>query len=762
MNRFHLSVPLALLGCGSERSAEAPMEEAADRFVEMQVEAKKEARLEKPSAPAAPAATEGGGGMGELMATVGGRGGAVAEQQPKGAAAPEPEAAATRAWFPETFLFEPLVVTDERGQASVDARVPDRLTSWRVLALANSREGGLAGAVTSFLGTLPVYVDPIVPPILRAGDRVVLPVQVVNTTEEARSARLTVTLGGAAAGAGGGSVRLPANGSAVVLVPVEAREAGTATLKAALEGADAVQRSFQVLPSGRPEEVAKGGTLAAARELRLSGPVGLDPRTARARLVVYPGALALLRAELGQALGRGGVAEDAYALLLAGQGPGLLRALGEEPDAEEARKNAILAGQRAMRRTLAPDLPTAALYAEAALAHPENPVMTRLADRLLDTLAAEQRPDGTFGGASGWTAQRLLVATADASAAVRAGAIRGKAGEQRAARVSLRAGAAFERLAGQIQDPCTAAAVLVSGAAPERLAAKLREQVREAVIQREDGARALPAPDGALRADGRPFTETECTALAALALKGDAETPWVADLGAALLGAYAPGWGWGDGRTNQLSLRAVLALFQEPIPESVRIELRMDGRPVLEGRLDGDRRKEVVVLEAPAGDAGGEHTWTVTATPAVPGLGYQLALRSWGPWPEETEEGGSRIELLVPDDLAVGAASELLVRALAPAGSPLAARLPLPAGLQVDDAALAALAAEGRIERWDAEDGLLTLELPALQSGQIAELRLRVIPTLSGTLQSGAATLALAGPGGAVLDTQPPLAWRVR
>ena len=62
-------------------------------------------------------------------------------------------------------------------------KVPDRLTTWRVLALAHSRQGGQAGAVTSFLGTLPTYVDPVVPAFLLAGDEVRLPVQVVNTTD---------------------------------------------------------------------------------------------------------------------------------------------------------------------------------------------------------------------------------------------------------------------------------------------------------------------------------------------------------------------------------------------------------------------------------------------------------------------------------------------------------------------------------------------------------------------------------------------------
>ena len=45
-------------------------------------------------------------------------------------------------------------------------RVPDRLTSWRFLALAHTRGGAQAGTVASFVGTLPTYVDPILPPFL--------------------------------------------------------------------------------------------------------------------------------------------------------------------------------------------------------------------------------------------------------------------------------------------------------------------------------------------------------------------------------------------------------------------------------------------------------------------------------------------------------------------------------------------------------------------------------------------------------------------
>ncbi|HZJ66590.1 MAG TPA: alpha-2-macroglobulin family protein, partial [Kofleriaceae bacterium] len=153
----------------------------------------------------------------------------------------------TRAWFPETFLFEPLVVTDDAGAAVVPVRVPDRLTTWRVLALAHSRAGAQGGAVTSFLGTLPTYVDPVVPPFLVQGDEVRMPIQIINTTASDVASALEVSAQGATIrGAVGGARTVPAQGSTVDHATLVADRAGTVKLRIALGGTDAVEKSIEV------------------------------------------------------------------------------------------------------------------------------------------------------------------------------------------------------------------------------------------------------------------------------------------------------------------------------------------------------------------------------------------------------------------------------------------------------------------------------------------------------------------------------------
>jgi hypothetical protein len=714
----------------------------------------------------------------------GARGGEDAPGGPGGLDAEAAEAAApSRAWFPETFLFEPLVVTDAAGAATVPVRVPDRLTRWRVLALAHSRSGAQAGAVAGFAGTLPTYVDPVLPPFLRAGDAVRLPVQVVNTTEAAVEAPLKVEAQGAAVEGGGRVVRVPARGSVVEYVTVRAAGPGPVSVRATLGGADAVVRDFEVWPTGRPVVRTRGGTLAAPRALSLSGPQDAQAGSERVRLLVYPGALGVLRSELGAAGGRPGTADVAYALLLVGRSPELLAALGETRSAEALKALTSGAGrlaappqpvegavdveamrgllarvtQRALREGRAPDVATAALLAEGALAHPGNPVLSRLGERLAARVASAQLPDGTCQGGDGWTLQRLLVATADCLRAVNAAAGTPE-GKRRAALFTARASGAVERHRAHVKDGYTAAALLASGAVTGTPRDELRAQVREAVRTREGGA-YLPVEPGVVDASGQTPSEAEATALAVLALEGDAKAP-LADLGASLLSGYEPQLGWGGGRANRLALRAVVSLFREPLPPQVRVVLERDGQPVTEGTFDAKALREVLALEAAAPGSSGAHTWTVRAEPAVPGLGFSLALAAAVPWKPESQ-GGLELAVKGPAEARVGQPAEVVVQASTPAGLALELRHGLPAGVQVDPASLDALVSEGRVMSWDAEDGAVTLRLPPRGPGEPFQARFRVIPTLAGTLQGGASSLRVVEHPDLV-SYVPPTTWAVR
>jgi|GEM_PF-610461 len=706
----------------------------------------------------------GGGGTGSSAIGTGrygtiGKGSGYGVGSGRGGGASGGSEDTVRSWFPETFLFEPLVVTDDAGNATVPVRVPDRLTSWRVLALAHSREGAQGGATTQFIGTLPTYVDLVVPKFLVIGDEVKLPIQIINTTEAAVTSQLSLDAKNGTLAGGGGTKTVPAQSGIVEYATLKAEKAGTITVFGGLAGSDAVQRTIEVRPSGRPESVTRTGTLAEPRTLTIEGPAESDPTTDRVRLLVYPGALSLLRAELGVSTLRSGAAEDAYALLLAGKAEKLLTSLGDKADPEALRTLSIITGQRAIRAGRNLDVDRATLLVEATLAHPQNPVLARLGERAAAFLAKSQRPDGTFAGGTGWTLQRVLVATADATRAVSSSRLT-TTERQRAQGVAMRAAGAFERSSEQVQDAYTAAAILASGSARDAFAEKLRERIRTALQAAPDGSMYLDVPAGVVRADGLVPSRVEATALAVLALQGDPKAP-MADLGATLLGSYSPERGWGDGRANLSCMQAVVELFKTPVPAGVKISLLMDGVPVTEGTLDREALREVLALEAPAPATGlaGAHTWKIVAEPAVPGLGYSLTLKGYVPWKKQTTEQGLEMEVVRSTETAtVGKPVELTLTATAPSGSVVKIVQALPAGVQVDTPSLDALVADGAVTKFEAAEGKLELTMPPLDPGQHYTVKYKVIPTLAGTLRSAASTISM----GDTKFSVPPMQWTVR
>jgi len=485
-------------------------------------------------------------------------------------------------------------------------------------------------------------------------------------------------------------------------------------------------------------------------------PADTLPGTESLRLRVFPGALGLLRAELSAAPGRGGIAEDAYLLSLVGTAPALLRALGEVPDEPRIRELTLLATQRLMRHARAPSSEVATLLAEGALAHPDNPVLARAGERLAAQVAQSQRPDGTCHAQTGWTLQRLLVATADCVQVVRRSMTSASA-RQRAAAVSVKASGAFERNAGRINDGYTAAAVLASGAVQGTVAEALTKQVLEHLQTAADGSKYLEVSPGVVRADGVAPSTYEATALAVLALGKD---PAVADLGTWLMAGYSASWGWGDGRANLVALRAALELFREPVPAGVRVTVERDGQPMAEGTLDAAALRDVLTVDASAAGSVGAHEWTVRAEPPLPGLGYSLQLVAFTPW-KAPEGGGLLLTTTLPPSLSVGQPADVQLTAALPAGTPMALVLPLPAGVQADAPSLDTLIASGHVTRYERQDGQLELHLPPQIPGSVFSATIRVVPTLAGKLQAGPATLAPEGQP-ALARRFAPLTWTVR
>lgn len=626
------------------------------------------------------------------------------------AKAPEkPAGPAMRSWFPESFLWAPSVRTDGEGTARVDVTVPDTLTSWRVLALGWSRAGAQGGAEASFQSTLAAYVELDTPSFLVAGDRVELPMQVTNQQDTALSAALDVTVRGGSGG-GGGAVAVAPHSTGVRTLGLVAGAPGDLWVSARLGDLDAVQRTLPVRPAGFARDTVRGGTLAATRSVALGAEAGAHDGSLL--LTAWPGAAGYVSGLVALRGGRSPftLADAACDMLLAARARALA---GDELDKDVLRALDLRAWQRVVRDTRAPDAWTAAL-ARKGLGSPEDGTSAAsLAERLTDTVARSQAPDGTWTMGAGTSIDRVLAMSTFTAWTV----------PDASPGLKLRLGGALGRNEARLKDPVLAAWALVSGAPDELLRPKLVETVKAALQTDESGAVHLPGTS--VRADGQPTTELDATAVAALALADDPET--ASELVSWLLGQPAPE----DGLSRLLVLEAVTKVLGGEVPASATLIVEVDGAEVARGTLDAKAPKAPVHLHAPIDAAA--HTVTLRSEPPLPALAWQLDRRVWvdaGP----AAPGG--VDLAVtPPALHRDTPSPLTLALSAPSGSVADVVIGLPAGVRVDAPSLDALVTAGTVARAWQQDGELRLEGVRLDTGAYTA-SVPVIASVRGTLHA--------------------------
>ncbi len=216
-----------------------------------------------------------------------------------------------RQLFPETWVWEPLLVTDDSGKAQLSLTCPDSITTWNLRALASTFEG-VAFAEGSIKVFQEFFVEPDVPVEVVRGEVFPLKIKVYNYAEVAQE--IFLELEGDAwfelVDPASGWVQVEPNEVTSLEIRISPTQAGTFPLHVTGRGkgtehADAVIRQVRVVPEGVPFTTVVNGQVSAenAATLDLTIPHVAVPDSGRVVVAITPSLVAQGLTNLDDLLG---------------------------------------------------------------------------------------------------------------------------------------------------------------------------------------------------------------------------------------------------------------------------------------------------------------------------------------------------------------------------------------------------------------------------------------------------------------------------
>ncbi|MEL6106466.1 MAG: MG2 domain-containing protein, partial [Planctomycetota bacterium] len=210
-----------------------------------------------------------------------------------------------RSDFAETIYWNPMMVTDSTGTASIRFDLSDSLTLFRVSVDAHGPTGRLGSGGGGVTTRLPVQIEPKLPLEVTGGDRIDLPVGLVNATGAAEAFELSLVADSALAVEKERTTlsldpdaRVTESFTLNVRPNVPLSEAKIRVAASNLDDTvgDQVERSLKIVPSGFPFQRSASGKLRGEDTVSVNFPAGSVSGSLSGALRVFPSANSQLSA----------------------------------------------------------------------------------------------------------------------------------------------------------------------------------------------------------------------------------------------------------------------------------------------------------------------------------------------------------------------------------------------------------------------------------------------------------------------------------
>ena len=170
------------------------------------------------------------------------------------------------------------VITDAKGNASITFKLPDDLTTWRVMAVATDEQMRFGNGDATFITTKPLLSNPLLPQFVRKGDRFDGGLSVTNNTGKAGNLDIRGSLGKTVEFTDNNRLRTKIEtGTRAYRFPMKAVGVGEGTVQFTAQmnrTADAFEVPLEVKELQVTEQVVESGTT----ENRITIPVNVGDR----------------------------------------------------------------------------------------------------------------------------------------------------------------------------------------------------------------------------------------------------------------------------------------------------------------------------------------------------------------------------------------------------------------------------------------------------------------------------------------------------
>lgn len=207
---------------------------------------------------------------------------------------PSKEEIRVRQYFPETMYYNPSIITDQNGKASVSVDVADSITTWRISTTANSRSGELGSASEGLRVFQDFFIDIDLPVSLTQNDEVSIPIAVYNYLPSAQTVNLELTVEPwfELLDAATKRLEIGENDVEAVYFRIKVKEIGNHRLTVHAMGSkmsDAISREIEVIPDGREFTTAINDRLDRTVEKTMVIPEEAIDGASNILVKVYPG-----------------------------------------------------------------------------------------------------------------------------------------------------------------------------------------------------------------------------------------------------------------------------------------------------------------------------------------------------------------------------------------------------------------------------------------------------------------------------------------